>query len=139
MNEKAIRRFKSYFTLINLKDFSALEEIYANNILFHDPIHKIEGLENLKRYFQKLNDNLIEGNFHFTNTVAEGNQYCLEWTMDLNLKRPKKRIQASGLSRLVVEQKIIEQRDYFDVGELFYENVPLLGFFIKALKKQIAK
>jgi len=40
---------------------------------------------------------------------------------------------------LTVEDKIVEHRDYFDAGELFYENVPILGGIIRTLKKKIAQ
>lgn len=56
-----IEKFKNYFSQINFKNNSTLDEIYSDRIVFKDPIHEIHGIENLKEYFNKLNDNLIEG------------------------------------------------------------------------------
>lgn len=58
--------------------------------------------------------------------------------MNLKLKRPKKSVNATGISVLTIkEEKIIEQRDFFDAGELFYENIPILGSIIRFIKKKI--
>lgn len=138
MSSPAIENFKSYFIEMDLNNPSALDEIYAPEIVFKDPIHEIKGLDQLKEYFGKLNQNLVEGSFHFTDESMVDDKAYLSWTMDLELKRPRKRVEASGISVLHVRDKIISQRDYFDAGELFYEQVPILGGIIRMLKKKIA-
>ncbi|MBW3546139.1 MAG: nuclear transport factor 2 family protein [Bacteroidetes bacterium] len=124
---------------MKLEERSALEEIYANNIQFEDPIHEINGLKNLKQYFNKLDKNLIDGSFEFADETVAGDKAFLSWKMVLNLKKPQKKVSASGFSVLIIKDKIVYQRDYFDAGELFYEHIPVLGKLIKLVKKQIAK
>src|SRR5690554_6369725 len=130
--------FKVYFNQMKLGDDTALNEIYSDNVLFIDSIHRISGIENLKSYFKKLDTNLIEGSFRFIDQSIRDNTAYLQWEMNLRLKRPRKNVKASGISVLTVEQKITRHRDYFDAGELFYENIPLLGKIIRFLKKKIA-
>jgi limonene-1,2-epoxide hydrolase len=137
MKTTTLEKFKNYFSPIDFNKLSILDEIYSDNIIFKDPIHEIQGIENLKTYFQKLNDNLIEGSFNFTDESVIGNKAYLSWEMNLKLKRPKKYVKASGISVLIIEEKIISQRDYFDAGELFYENIPILGGIIRSIKKKL--
>ncbi|WP_296622827.1 nuclear transport factor 2 family protein [Marivirga sp.] len=134
-----IEKFKNYFSQIDFSNNSILNEIYSADIVFKDPIHEIKGIENLKEYFQKLNDNLIEGSFLFTDESIVDNKAYLSWEMNLKLKRPIKNVKASGISVLIIEDKIIKQRDYFDAGELFYENIPILGGIIRSIKKKLSK
>ncbi|MGJ3234171.1 nuclear transport factor 2 family protein [Marivirga sp.] len=115
-----------------------MNEIYSDDIVFKDPVHEIYGIENLKKYFNKLNENLIDGSFNFTNESIVDNRFFLSWEMNLKLKRPKKNVKASGISVLIIEEKIVSQRDYFDAGELFYENIPVLGGIIRSIKKKLA-
>jgi len=138
MNTAVIQKFKAYFTNMQVGDTSRLEEIYADQVIFIDPIHQIRGIENLKKYFAKLNENLLEGSFQFTDEAISENTVYLHWEMKVKLKRPKQTVKASGISVLMVEEKIISQRDYFDAGELFYENIPVLGSIIRFLKRKIA-
>ena len=137
MNPKVILAFKKYFEELDLSNSSKLEEIYSEDICFKDPIHEILGLNNLKSYFKKLNSNLIQGKFYFTEEHIINDRAYLSWEMELHLKRPKKKITASGISILIFKDKVISHRDYFDAGELFYEHVPIIGGLVKFLKKQI--
>lgn len=139
MSKEAVEKFKSYFSELKINRNADLNEIYHDDVIFIDPIHKITGLENLKSYFKNLNDNLIEGSFLFVNESEIGDTVYLEWEMNIKLKRPKKAIKASGISVLTIDKKIIKQRDFFDAGELFYENIPVLGGIIRLIKKKIAK
>ena len=138
MNKEVIKKFKGYFTELDLEDIAALNEIYSDDVLFNDPIHEISGIENLKSYFKKLNENLIQGSFLFTDETITDNKAYLSWELTLKLKKPKQNVKASGISVLTFEQKITHHRDYFDAGELFYENIPILGGIIRFLKKKIA-
>ena len=138
MNTLIIEKFKDYFTQLDFDNDAVLSEIYSNDVVFTDPIHEIRGIEKLNIYFNKLNDNLLEGSFQFTEESTVGDKAYLSWEMKLKLKRPSKTVKASGISVLTIEEKIIKQRDYFDAGELFYENIPILGGIIRFLKKKIA-
>jgi len=138
MNIEVVEKFKEYFTQMKGGDFTAINEIYSDDVIFIDPIHSINGIENLKAYFKKLDSNLIEGSFQFTDESTIDNIAYLQWEMNLKLKLPKKNVKASGISVLIVDQKIVRQRDSFDAGELFYENVPVLGRVIRFLKRKIA-
>lgn len=138
MSTEALEKFKAYFSAMNLSDIDVLDGIYSEDVIFIDPIHQIEGLKNLKSYFKKLNENLLEGSFLFVSESESGNTVYLQWEMNIKLKRPDKTVKASGISVLTIDRKIIKQRDYFDAGELFYENIPVLGSIIRFLKKKIA-
>ena len=138
MQIETVEKFKAYFNQMKLGNDTILNEIYSDNVIFIDPIHQINGIENLKSYFKKLDGNLIKGSFRFIDESIRDNTAYLQWEMNLHLKRPRKNVKASGISVLTVEQKITKHRDYFDAGELFYENIPLLGKIIRSLKKKIA-
>jgi len=122
---------------MDLEDLTALDEFYAANITFTDPVHEIHGLEKLKAYFKKLNGNLQSGAFYFDREDSSGQNVYLSWKMVLRLKRPNKTITARGLTFLQLEEKIVCQRAYFDAGEVFYEHIPLLKVVIRAIKKRL--
>jgi hypothetical protein len=139
MDRKIIEKFKGIFTQMNLDNDAILNEIYSDQVVFIDPIHQVVGLENLTNYFNKLNSNLIEGSFRFIEESIVDNKAYLSWEMHLKLKKPKTNVKASGISVLTIENKIIKHRDYFDAGEVFYENIPILVGIISLIKRKIAK
>lgn len=139
MDKDVLNKFKEYFQKIELNKTSDLYKIYDDQVVFRDPIHEIHGLSALAEYFEKLNHNLKEGSFEFTSESIIENTAYLTWEMSLMLKKPNKEVKASGISVIIIKDKIIQQRDYFDAGELFYEHIPVLGSFIRLFKKKIAQ
>lgn len=134
-----IQGFIIYFEEIKQESIDDLNDIYADNIIFKDPIHEISGLDSLKNYFSALNSNLQSGKFEFSSIDLSDKKCYLHWTMVLKLKKPRQHIQVRGISVLTYEEKIILQEDYFDMGELAYEHIPLIGGIIKSIKKRMSK
>jgi hypothetical protein len=48
-------------------------------------------------------------------------------------------INVEGMSQLRFSDKIFAHRDYFDVGQMLYEQVPFLGGLIGLLKNRAGK
>lgn len=131
--------FQQVFHTLKPDRAMALETLYADDILFVDPLHRIEGLEALRRYFARLNAGLLSGTFEFAPALIAGNAAMLPWTMHLKLKRRRQPVIVPGCSYLHFSDRIRYQRDYFDAGVLLYENVPLLGFAIRRVKALLAR
>jgi hypothetical protein len=52
--------------------------------------------------------------------------------MTLTLKDSDKQITLDGTTQLgVSDDSIIYHKDYYDLGEMVYEHVPILGFVVK--------
>jgi hypothetical protein len=43
-----------------------------------------------------------------------------------------------GISHLRFGEKIDYHRDYFDLGQMVYEQIPLVGRIIKTIKKRLS-
>ena len=60
--------------------------------------------------------------------------------MHLTLKTGNKYINVDGITQLkVVDDIIVYHKDYYDLGEMVYEHIPLLGYFVKKIKTRLAK
>lgn len=139
MNNEIIQRFKQYFYDLSDANLDVIEDLYAEDVLFIDPIREIKGIKNLKKYFSNLNNNLIEGSFTFLSETADKGRSFLMWEANLKLKVPRKPIKVSGISVIFYEDRITKQLDFFDAGKLFYENIPILGYFVKLIKVKLSK
>ena len=71
--------------------------------------------------------------------VANDGQAFITWTM--SFAHPKlnghKKITVNGVSEIKFDERITYHRDYFDVGSMFYEQVPILKTIIQALKNRL--
>ncbi|MDA0147280.1 nuclear transport factor 2 family protein [Vibrio sp. LaRot3] len=119
-----------------------LEDIYHSDVVFEDAAHRIEGRESLYRYFENLYQNVHSCVFHISETHQSGNKGFIVWVMDL--QHPKlnagRAISVHGVTHLTfADQKVIHHRDYFDLGEMLYEQLPLLGSVVRAIKRRLGQ
>ncbi|TKB02987.1 nuclear transport factor 2 family protein [Alteromonas portus] len=126
-----------------------LEGVYADDILFIDPITTHRGIEEVKNYFANLLTQAESCKFDIADIFTCSKQissrhsnvtHVVNWTMTLVLKDNAKKITLDGSTQLSVRNNfIIYHKDYYDLGEMVYEHVPILGFIIKKIKGKLAK
>lgn len=133
-----VERFQRMFALLHPDERMPLDDVYAPGIVFEDPLHRLEGIDALRRYFGRLNAGLIEGRFAFEEPLHGTDAAMLPWTMRLTLRHIKQPLVVPGCSHLRFGTRITHQRDYFDAGALVYEHVPLLGSVIRQIKARIS-
>jgi len=135
--------FAQRFASLDASNLDRLDELYAAQVTFRDPLHEVQGLPALRRYFTELYANVreIAFEFHGMAPVREGEGY-LRWT--LRYRHPRlaggRPIEVEGCSWLCwnAAGKVVSHRDYFDAGALLYEHLPVLGRVIAWLKGRLA-
>ncbi|WP_165311714.1 nuclear transport factor 2 family protein [Vibrio ziniensis] len=131
-----------FYQKLDKSNLHLLAEVYHHDVVFEDAAHRIEGLALLEDYFHSLYENVERCQFTIhTMHQADGDGF-LAWTM--HLQHPKlsggKQIDVRGMTHLQFsEHKVIYHRDYFDLGEMLYEHLPLLGGLIRAIKRRLGK
>ena len=137
-----LRDFARRFAELDAGNLQRLDELYSRDVVFHDPLHQISGLTNVRQYFAELYANVQELRFDFHAFDQTGdNSGYLRWTM--SYRHPRLAggglIRVDGCSHLQwSDGKVYRHRDYFDAGNLLYEHLPLLGSAIRWLKRRLA-
>ncbi len=118
-----------------------LQAVYAPEICFCDPMHRLEGLEQLEQYFAGLYRNLTEIAFEITDVLPTGDQAAISWQMKYchpKLNRGQS-ISVDGISLIKFGDKIHYHRDYLDLGQMLYEQLPLLGSVVRMVKGRASR
>lgn len=137
--ETLIERFQQAFSDLHPGADMGLSKIYAPEIVFDDPAHHVEGLDSLKLYFEQLDAGLLSGRFEFDAALATELGAALPWRMVLALRCPKLVIEVDGISHLSFGHGLVtRQRDYFELGQLLYEQVPILGAVVRSIRRWFA-
>ncbi|MCE7066972.1 nuclear transport factor 2 family protein [Dyadobacter sp. CY326] len=139
MNPDIIDKFKMHFNRLPDENAALLEEIYESDAHFQDPIRTLKGIVEIHTYLQKFNANVRRGGYKFTQQSIRNDRAYLSWELDLEYKIPQKRIAVSGITVLLIGEKVISQRNYYDAGAFFYEHLPLIGPFIRYIKRKLLK
>ena len=136
-----LENFVEVYQKLNTNNLALLSSIYHEDVIFIDPLHQVEGLSDLHKYFAALYENLTQCDFVIHEVIFDGNQAAIYWHMAY--KHPKlnrgKEVFVSGSSRISGEDnKVIYHRDYLDVGTMLYEQLPVIGRIIKWIKAKAA-
>ncbi|MGL5391865.1 MAG: nuclear transport factor 2 family protein, partial [Shewanella sp.] len=95
----------------------------------------------LTDYFAKLYENIKYIQFDIKEVHQSDSQAALFWQM--HYAHPKLNrgalIKVDGMSQLKFSHKIEFHRDYFDVGQMLYEQLPCVGALVRAVKSRVAK
>ncbi|PSW20180.1 nuclear transport factor 2 family protein [Photobacterium sanctipauli] len=139
-SEAITTKFVQAYSELNKHNLSILEDLYDNDVVFEDPAHRMEGWDSLHQYFTRLFSAVTECDFDIHESVSQGDVAYLQWTMSFSHPRIDggKQRKVRGCSRLeFANGRVIHHRDYFDMGEMIYEGVPILGALVRHLKASL--
>lgn len=137
-----LRSFINIYQQLATDNLDLLREVYHKDINFIDPMHEINGYDDLMTYFESLYTNLISCEFSINEVIEGTNTAAVYWQM--TYAHPKLNsgevVKVTGHSHLkAADEKIIYHRDYLDIGAMLYEHIPLVGKVVKAIKKRATK
>lgn len=135
-----IERLRRYYDALDEAAIAQLGELYHAEVRFVDPIHEVQGLQALQDYFRHTMAGVAQCTFVFGEQAQHGQHAFVQWHM--HLRHPKlaggDEIIVPGVSQLeFYDDKIIFQRDYYDMGTMIYEQVPLLGYLTRKVKQRL--
>ena len=137
-----LARVMEAFEHLGPDNLDAVQGLYAEDIYFEDPAHGIQGLAALMSYFKVLFANVERCQFRFHQAVPMGDDLFMSWTMLVQHRKLRggELIRVEGVSYLKTRNgKVYYHRDYFDMGAMVYENVPLLGSIVRAIKQRLGQ
>ena len=136
-----MKGFLEIFNTLSSDNLHRLDEIYTSDIRFIDPAHEINGLEELRNYFAKLYANVSSVNFDFHEVVSDGSSGYVQWTMHFSHPRLNggQTIIVPGASflRFSSTGKVSYHRDYFDLGSMLYQHLPLIGSVVRSINRRL--
>ena len=140
-NNALISDFLKLYNQLDKSNLELLNEVYSDNIIFEDPLHRIEGLPSLTDYFANMYENLNQGQFEIHTSFEQENQASVYWVMTFSHKKIKQgqSLKVNGNTYLEFDNgKVVYHRDYFDAGEMIYQHLPVFGTVINLIKRRTA-
>lgn len=137
-----LSKLKAYYETFDQASFECLKDIYAKEVVFADPLHKIQGVEALEAYFRETCTNLTYCRFIFTEEIVNDTSACLKWQMEYSHKSLKNNARLSLTGTSIIQfsaENVTSQEDFYDMGSMLYEHIPLLGGAIRLIKSRMIK
>jgi limonene-1,2-epoxide hydrolase len=108
-------------------DWSHILPYYHEDIVFEDSIQKIEGIAEFTAMCDRLAQRCEKLNMDILSIIMDSRQVFFQWKMVMMFKKfPSTPLY--GCSRLTLgdDNRIIEQRDYFDLWGTILNGIPAL-------------
>jgi len=135
-----IKNFKSFYGDIANLPLKKIEAIYDPNIVFRDPIHEVNGITNLHTYMAGICANVSSGRFEFLDQLTDDGTAYIKWEMHFtHPKMGKHTIVVRGVSHIKFGERIYFHEDVYDMGEMVYEHIPILGTATRWLKHRLTQ
>lgn len=134
-----VARLQGLYQQLRADNIALLDDVYAADVIFQDPLHRVEGLADLKAYLGRLYAAVQSIRFDFETVVATPNQAMLTWTMHMQHPRLQggTELALPGATHVRFAERVNYHRDYFDAGALLYEQLPVLGSVIRAIRRRV--
>ena len=134
-----ISAFTDFYSELSVNKLQSLGTIYQRNVVFKDPILTLEGLPALSGYFEHTLKNCTQCSFQIVDVLQQANSASIQWKMRVVHPRlnANREILLDGISMIKIDQKIVFQQDFYDLGAMLYEHVPLLGAGVRTIKSRL--
>jgi limonene-1,2-epoxide hydrolase len=108
-------------------DWSHLFPLYHEDIIFEDSIQHIEGKAEFMAMCNRLAGRCEKLNMDILSIVVEGKQVFFQWKIVMSFRRwPSNDLYGCTRLTLGEDNRIITQRDYFDLWGTILNGIPLL-------------
>lgn len=133
-------KFIDFYRDLGLHSIGKLDGIYHPNVKFVDPVGEHNGLPQVEHYFTHLLTTTKSCQFVVTSLLSEDEKALARWQM--KMRHPKigkgREVVLDGVSELVIEDGfIMQQTDFYDMGTMIYEHLPVLGPLIRFVKRKM--
>ena len=134
-----LNRFKLFYRDIRHTPLDDIMDVYADDVVFRDPVHEINGVAELRHYLDQMNGGVSEGRFEYLDQLVGADSAYIKW--DMHFRHPKlgrQQISVRGMTHIQFSERIHFHEDTYDMGSMIYEHVPMIGLGVRFLKHRLA-
>lgn len=137
-HEQDLQRVVDFFESISRDSTRELAAIYTADAYFKDPFNEVRGLPAITAIFSHMFDQVDTPRFFITTRVLQGDNAFIAWDFSFRMKRFNQDEQCiHGATQIHFDDRgrVDMHRDFWDAAEELYEKLPLLGGFMRLLKR----
>ncbi len=142
-HQKALERLVQFFETLTIESAQTqLPQIYAEDASFKDPFNEVRGIAAITPVFTHMFVQVENPRFVVTTHIVQGSIAFITWDFLFRMKRyalEEQCIRGATQLRFNDAGLVEMHRDYWDAAEELYEKLPVLGSFMRMLKKVARK
>ena len=139
---EALARYASRWETMTPAELEHLHTWFTPDARFRDPFNDVRGPEAIRRILEHMYASCDQPRFVVHEQAACGDVGMIHWSCHFRLKRvqPQRERHINGMSRLVfaTDGRACEHVDHWDAAEQVYQQLPLLGAVLRALRRRLS-
>ncbi|TDO95849.1 nuclear transport factor 2 family protein [Marinomonas balearica] len=133
-----VEKFKAFYEDVQHPQLEMIGELYAPSVRFKDPVHELQGIEFVHAYLMEMSANVEYGRFEYLDQLVDEDKAYIKWNMYFRHPKLGNEIhEVRGMTQIQFTDRIYFHEDVYDMGQLIYEHIPVMGTFVKMLKKRL--
>ncbi len=134
-----LQDFKAFYQEANSSNIERMDRIYTQDVEFRDPLHTILGILALKSFIKNLYANSSYVQFEYTDEQRGENSATITWHMKFSSAALAggKMITLRGITQVRFTDRIYYQEDFYDLGAMLYQHIPVLGPIIRFVNNRV--
>lgn len=133
-----LARHLAWFAALSPASLAQIDQVYAADARFRDPFHALQGREAIQAVYARMFRDLTQPRFVIGEVVQQGGRAFVSWDFHFALHGRQLQIHGGTLFRLDAAGLICEHIDYWDAAEGVYEQLPVLGWLLRRIKRRMA-
>lgn len=131
-------RLVAWFESLDPQGVNRIGEHYADEAFFKDPFNEVRGLAAIAHIYARMFEQVDAPRFAVSKRFEQGDEAMLIWDMHFRFKGGHEPQLIHGSTHLVFDAqgKVVRHRDYWDTGEELYAKLPVLGGFMRWLRRR---
>lgn len=132
--------FKEFYRYPDADNVEKMDRIYTQDVEFRDPVHSIHGRLALKNYVRTLYQDIHDVSFTYLEEQLGEHSAHIVWQIRYSHKQLNrgKPIEVRGLTLVHFTDRIYYHEDFFDLGAMIYQHVPILRHIVLYFNRRLS-
>lgn len=131
--------FKDFYRSPAVATLENIQRVYTQDVEFRDPAHALHGRLAVKNYLRSLYTNTKYIRFEYLEEQIAENTATIIWQMSFSHSRLNggEPVEVRGVTLIRFTDRVYYHEDFFDLGAMLYQHVPVLGNVIRYINRRL--
>jgi hypothetical protein len=136
-----LQDFKAFYMRPDVASLEWADRLYTQDIEFRDPLHTINGILAFKSYLRGVYTGPTNIRFEYVDELCGEHWASITWIARYrhDALDGGRTLQLRGTTQIRFTDRIYYQEDFFDVGAMVYQHLPLLGPVVRYINRRISR
>lgn len=136
--ETNFANYQAILECLTQETLNSLDDVLALDVRFSDPFHQTKGKERMKQVFQQLFTKTENVSFQIEGSAFSGKTVYFRWSLTATLSGKPWLVNGMTYTKFNAAGLVTEHLEYWDAASQLYEKFPIIGPFLRFLRRQIA-